>query len=171
MKETELIIEVMGKGSVIPPFTARECTQTLAPISQGILRRTINGDLVCISHKGHRKFQSTIGCKDKAPPAFDGLWVGDTLKVRCIQQMTQCVPHGLEKIQLEREASSLYLYDTSKKLWPIEKKEGLWLFLSLSFPGGFITYHPCLVMIVKNYHLETDEWGLTVGWKLELEEV
>lgn len=171
MKETNLIIEIMGRGNVIPPFAARESTQTLTPISQGILRRTVNGNLVCVSHKGHRKFQSTIVCKDKTSPAFEGLWVGDILKVRCIQQMTQCVSQGVDKIQLEREASSLYLYDSSKKLWPIEQKEGLWVFLPLDFPGGFITYHPYLMMIVKSYHLETDEWGLTVGWKLELEEV
>lgn len=170
MTETNLTLEIIGNGNVLAPFSSRECTQTLTPISQGVLRRTINGILVCVSPGGHRKFASTISCKDKAPPAFDGMWIGTLVKVGCIQTMTHVVMGSSSKIQLEREALSLHLYEYSGKTWTPEKMQDRWVFIPYDFPGGFLTYRPELIMVVKNYFLETDEWGLTVGWKLELEE-
>jgi len=168
--ETDLTLEIIGKGNSLPPFSARECIQTLTPISHGTLRRTINGTLVCIGNEGHRKFQSTISCKDRVPPAFEGFWKGTLLKVGCIQSLTQPVPQGTERVQLEREALSLHLYERSGKTWPIKEVGNQFVSLLAEFPGGFITYRPLLTMFVKNYHLETDEWGLSVGWTLELVE-
>ncbi len=170
MNETDLTIEIMGKGHALSPFSARECTQTLTPLPQGSLRRTINGSLVSVGHKGHQKFQSTISCKDKASPAFECLWKGTLLKVGCIQSLTQTVHEGISRVQLEREPITLHLYDNHGKIWPAEKGEDRRVSFSSDFPGGFITYRPLLTMVVKNYHLETDEWGLTVGWSVELEE-
>ncbi|MBA3813253.1 MAG: hypothetical protein H0X26_01980 [Alphaproteobacteria bacterium] len=171
MNDTDLTLEIIGKGDSITPFSARECTQTLSPIPQGILRRTINGVLVCVAHKGHRKFQSTLTCRDKAAPAFEGAWKGTLLKVGCIQSITQIVPRSTERVQLEREGISIHLYESSGKTWPVQEVADCWVPLPRDFPGGFLTYRPVLLMMVKEYSLETDEWGLSVGWKLELEEV
>lgn len=171
MNETDLTLELLGKGNSLPPFSARECTQTLTLLPQGTLRRTINGILVHVGNKGHRKFQSTISCKDKASPALDGIWKGDLVKVGCIQSLTQTVPQGIERIQLERESVFLSLYDAKGKLWPVEKEEERWISFSSEFLGGFIVYRPLLTMVVKHYHLEIDEWNLSVEWSLELEEV
>ena len=170
MTETDLTLEIIGKGNALTPFSSRECTQTLSPISQGVLRRTINGNLVCVGHEEYKKYTSTISCKDKAPPAFDGLWKGTLLKVGCIQSITQIVSAHSQKVQLERDSVSLYLHESSGKTWPAEKVQDRWVSIPSSFPGGFLTYRPLLRMMVKNYFLETDEWGLTVGWQLELEE-
>lgn len=170
MTETDLTLEIIENENALPPFSSRECTQTLMPIPHGTLRRTINGTLIYLGNGQHRKFQSTISCKDKVPPAFEGFWKGTCLKVGCIQFMTQTVPKGTQQIQLEREALSLRLYDISGKMWPVKSEEKQLISLPSEFPGGFITYRPLLAMIVKNYHLETDEWGLSVGWTLELEE-
>ena len=170
MTETDLTLEIIGNGNALAPFSSRECTQTLSPIDQGILRRTINGALVCVSHRGHRKFESTIACKDKAPPAFDGLWTGTLLKVGCIQTLTHIVPRAIENVQLEREALSFHLHEYGGKTWEAEKLQDRGVRIPRDFPGGFLTYRPTLIMAVKNYFLETDEWGLTVGWRLELEE-
>jgi hypothetical protein len=170
MSQTDLTLEIMDKGNILSPFSARECTQTLSPIPQGILRRTINGMLVCVGNRGHRKFQSTISCKDKAPPAFDELWKGVLLKVGCLQSLTQIVPPLTQKVQLERAPLSLTLYEYSGKTWACDKLQDRWITIPHKFPGGFLTYRPLLKMVVKNYFLETDEWGLSVGWTLELEE-
>ena len=170
MNETDLILEWVGKGTLFPPFSARECHQSLSPIPQSVLRRTLNGTLVCIGNKGDGKFQSTIRCKDKSPPAFETLWAGTLLKVGCMQSLTQAVSAGASSISLERNPLSCHAYDSGGKMWPIEKVEGNCVFVSRGFPGGFITYRPWLMMVVKHYHLETDEWGASVGWCLELEE-
>jgi hypothetical protein len=170
MNETDLIIRTGEKDNLFPPFSARECTQSLTPISQGVLRRTINGVLINLGNKSHRKFHSIISCKDKTPPAFEKLWVGMRLQVGCIQSLTQTISPNLPQIQLEREALSVVLYDQAGKSWPCQVKEKKNVELPAQFPGGFLTYRPCLTMMVKGYQLETDEWGLTVGWRLELEE-
>jgi hypothetical protein len=166
MSETDLILE----GRLFPPFSARECIQSLTPLPQGILRRTLGGTLVHVGTGGPPKFQSTIHCKDRAPPAFEGLGIGGRLKVGCIQSLTQIVAEGTSQVRLEREAVTCHLYDSSGKTWPLERPTGQEITLLSDFPGGFVTYRPWLMMRVKTYHLETDEWGMAVGWTLELEE-
>jgi hypothetical protein len=170
MSETDLRLEVMEKGNILTPFSAREVIQTLTPIPQGTLRRTINGTLVCVGNIGHRKFSSTISCKDQSAPAFEGLWKGTLLKVGCVQALTHLILKGTKKIQLEREPLSLHFVDVSGKVWSAKKPKDRQLLIPNDFPGGHISYCPWLIMRVKNYQLETDEWGLTVGWTLELEE-
>ena len=169
MSETELTLEIIGKGNFFAPYSARECIQTLIPIPQGSLRRTINGKLVWVGQTTHRKFRSTLTCKDKAPPAFDGLWRGDKVNVKCLQTLTQAISQESQEITLEREPASIRLYDYKGKIWqaPIERHFSL----PDSFSGGFVTYAPYLSMMVENYTLEVDEWGLTVHWILELVEV
>jgi len=170
MKDTDLKIEIVSKGELITPFSARECTQTLTPIPQGIMRRTVGGELKCLSGHGHQKFKSLIRCKDKASPSFDGIWQGALLKITCIQSLTQTVPTRIMDIQLDRESVDHHLFDTSGKEWAIQLPNSRWVSIPTDFPGGFITYRPILSMMVRNYTLETDEWGLSVGWTLELEE-
>jgi hypothetical protein len=84
--------------------------------------------------------------------------------------MTHVVPPSSEEVQLEREPLSLYLHEYSGETWPVEKLQERWVRIPPNFPGGFLIYRPILMMIVKDYSLETDEWGLSVGWRLELEE-
>lgn len=171
MNETDLILEIPGKQNFFPPFSARECTQSLTPLSQGILRRTIGGTLVWIGRGGHRKFHSTIRGKDKALPAFEGIWSGLILKVGSLPTLTQPVLENASSVSLEREPVICHAYDTLGKIYPIAKVDGKKVVLPPAFPGGFITYRPWLMMMVKTYHLETDEWGAESGWTLELEEV
>lgn len=170
MSETDLILESLGHPIFFPPFSARDCVQSLTPIPQENLRRTLNGELICLKNQGYRKFQSTITCKDKVPPAFEGLWIGTRLKVGCIQSLTHPVLPGNPYAQMERDAVTCHLHDLSGKEYPLKKSETLLVSIPSDFPGGFITYRPWLKMIVKNYHLETDEWNLSVEWKLDLEE-
>jgi hypothetical protein len=177
MNETDLRIEILNqvqddnpnKGNVLTPLSARECTQTLSPIPQGILRRTINGVLVCVSNGGHRKFQSTISCRDQTSPAFEGMWKGTVVRVHCLQFITASAPSL--HFQLEREGEDIHIYDNLMKTWPVIQEPDRWIRLSEGFPGGFVTYRPILTMMVKSYAQETNEWGGSVGWTLELEEV
>lgn len=111
MNETDLILEGVRGNSFFPLFSARECLQSLEPISQTVLRRTINGTLVCVEDKGYRKFQSVISCKDTTPPAFEKLWTGTPLKVGCIQRLTQAIPQGVLDLYLERDPLKCYAHD------------------------------------------------------------
>lgn len=171
MTKTALTLEILNKGKALPPFAIHECSQSLTPLSQGTLRRTINGYLVHVGHKGYEKFHSTLTCKGHLPPFVKGLWKGTLLKVGCIQPLTQEVPTQSREIQLDREVVSCRLHDHSLQGWPLRQREDRWVSFSSEFPGGFITYFPSLTMMVKNFQLEIDEEDLVVRWKLELEEV
>ena len=168
---TDLSLEIINQGNLITPFSARECRQTLTTIPQAVFRRTVNGELKCVNSAGHKKFQSTIQCKDRAPPAFDGAWKGVTLKVNCIQYVTHIVPAESVSIQVDREGVDHTLFDNKGKIWSATPTQNRWVSIQPSFPGGFLTYKPILMMMIKSYTLETDEWGLTVGWTLDLDEI
>ena len=170
MNDTDLILEGEDQKSFFPPFSARECTQSLTPIPQGEWRRTFNGMLVNVGGEGHRKFHTLIQCKDKVAPAFGRLWSGSCLRVGCIQMLTQVVPAAFRILQTERPVLSFSVFDVAGKPWNSQQSEAQRIEISEGFPGGFLTYRPWLIMRVLTYHLETDEWGLTVGWRLEMEE-
>lgn len=172
MNGSELVLEIVGKGNVLPPYSAKGCIQTLTPLPQGRLCRTISGDLIYVGLENPPKFQSVINCEDKAPPAFEGIWPGDLLKVGCLQPITLPVPSGERTVCLSRDPfGPLHLYDTNAKEHDIISIEGREVTVPQTFPKGFITYKPWLDMTIKSYKLKTDEWGLTVGWSLELEEL
>ncbi len=170
MNETELTLEIIDKGSILTQFCARECTQTLALLPQGVLKRTINGNLVYVGRTGHQKYESHISCKDKAVPALSGVWKGTRLKVGCLQWITQIVPPREHPFYLERPAVAVRLFDQKGETYPPPKIEGKNVLLTPPFPGGYIAYRPSLMMIVRSYTIETNEWGLSVGWQLDLEE-
>lgn len=104
--------------------------------------------------------------------AFEGIDKGSLLKVGCIQSLTCVVAEGEESVHLERDPiNPIQVYDLSGKEFVSFHVQGREVTFSLPFPGGFITYRPFLMMLVREYTLKIDEWGVTVGWTLELEEV
>lgn len=170
MSETALTLEIIDKGSILTQFCTRECTQTLSLLPQGVLKRTINGNLVYVGRTGHQKYESQISCKDKAVPALSGVWKGTLLNVGCLQWLTQIILPGESHISLERPAVAVRVFDHEERTYPPRRLDGKSVFLESSFPGGYIAYRPALKMIVRSYTLETNEWGLSVGWNLDLEE-
>lgn len=168
--ETDLILSVGG----LPPLSARGCVQELMPVNNGTFRRTINGTLL---HLGHTlKYRSVITCEDKTSLATHGLMPGSLVRVGCIQRLWQKV-NGDEKIILEREAieGSVAAVDSNQQPITIRQVAGqsvdLMPFAIPNDGDSFITYRPWLTMRVINYSLITHEWGVKVGWRLELEEI
>lgn len=172
MSESTLYIEQAG----FPPFSARGCTQNLAPMAQGQLLRTVDGRLVFTAPQGHAKYESTIHCKDEGSPALNQLWRGSNVTVHCIQRLSQEVHEGQRTVTLSRAAvpNSLSFMDQQGAVQPV-----LYTLqdTEISLPTGlphagtwYLSYRPMLKMVVKDFHLETNEWGLKVGWTLNLQE-
>lgn len=166
--ESELILTKGG----LPPLSARGCIQQLFPLESGELRRTINGVLIYTGQPLVHKYRSIITCEDKASLAFEGLWRGSELLVGCVQRLWQ-ESHQREVI-LERDPveGSIFAVNSKQKVMKIREVVGR----KVSVEGGgteqiFICYRPWLKMRVVSFTLSTNEWGLTAGWRLELEEV
>lgn len=141
------------------------------PIESGILRRTINGELIYAGKIQSHKYRSIISCEDKASIAMEGFWRGSELKVGCIQRLWQ-KGHGTEVV-LERDPVERSVFATTpdQKEVTIESVAGRRITFTLNVLDAFVSYRPWLNMRVISFTLTTDEWGLKAGWRLELEEI
>jgi hypothetical protein len=171
MYESELTLDRIG----FPPFSARNCQQTLIPVISGDLRRTVNGTLIYTGNEGHHKFQTAIQCQDKSCPAFEGIWRGSLVKVGCIQRLSQEVKY-LREITLYRDPmeNSVIVMDENRQEKEIESVTERIVRIRDWQPEPdkwYVFYRPSLAMRVISYKLLTDEWGFSGGWQLDLEEV
>ena len=138
------VLTLSGIG--VPPYSARDASQTLEPIgSSQQLRRTINGELIDISRAEFRKYRSTISCVDQQPPAIDGVWPGQVLTVGCISELSYLTAGGAPARPLGSGSART--------------------------EGDYTFYRPSLTMRVAAFSQDTDEYGAVVSWSLQLEEV
>jgi len=138
------VLTLSGIG--VPPYSARGASQTLEPIEAARqLRRTINGALIDLSRPEFRKYRSTISCADQQPPAIDGMWPGQVLTVGCIAELSYRTSAGGPARPVVSGSSRV--------------------------EGDYTFYRPSLTMRVVSFSQDTDEYGATVSWSLELEEV
>lgn len=139
------LLRMVGVG--VPPYSARGLSQSIASIDQASnLRRTVNGDLEDISFSGFRKYKSTISGTDQRPPNFDGKWPGLTVIVDCIAELSYTPDEGESRQRLAVPGS--------------ERAE-----------GAHNVYRPRLTMKIINLSQSQDEYGASIGWSLDLEEV
>lgn len=169
MSETNLILGLVG----MPPESARNCTQTLSPIPNGEFKKTVNGELVFLKSSELKKYKSVITCKDVNTPIIDKIWIGSQINVGCIQNLWQSIDPGKTSVILIRPPvkNSIAVVDENGDNIHYELDDSE-VKLSGSYTGKiFVCFRPWLTMQVTNFQLETNEWGMSGGWKLELEEV
>jgi hypothetical protein len=154
-------------------LSARGCEQSLTPIQQKIFKRTLNGDLVAVGQP-ILKYETTISCQDKTALATEGLCPGMRVDVGCIQrlwQKTEASPTEKD-ILLERKpvdgsisvvnekGHNLMFHMLSERTIRVPATDG----------PCFITYRPWLSMKLLTFQLTSNEWGMTAGWSLQLQE-
>lgn len=157
----------------LPPLSARGCTQTLTPLPLGHQQRTINGELVHWGDTGV-KYQSHIQCQDQTVLATDGLFPGTDITVECIQPLWQRFEGAPSdnSIRLDREPVQGSVVAMTAEREPLDiKLEDDMIKLPHMAEPIFVCYRPKLRMRVCHYELFTNEWGLSSGWKLDLEEI
>lgn len=174
MIQTELkITRESTNQSFMTSYSGSNCTQTITPILAGKLQRTINGKLIYLGTTTHHKYRTSIMGKDKSPLALDGVWKGEVVKVDFIQRLSQGIPSHYKRVTLYRSPveKSVQLFGKEGKRMEALSIAGSIIDLPLNFSGGFVSYRPQMTMMVKDYSLETNEWGHAVGWRLDLEEI
>ncbi len=139
--DTLLVLTGIG----VPDYSARGLTQTLEPIEASTsLRRTVNGSLVDLSFAQFRKYKSTIACHDQEPPAINNVWPGHVVTVDCVAELSY--PAGGSPAR------------------PVVSG-------SARTDGAFTFYRPQLQMLVTGFSVSRDEYGASVQWQMDLEEV
>lgn len=140
--DTILVIDAIA----FPVGSARGITQTLQPIDgMAKPRRTVNGELIDVSAAAFRKYKSTITFADQRPPALDGIWIGKTVTVDCINELW-------------------FPTSTAGAAKPVVAG-------SEHTEGSFTYYRPQLTMMVTDLRGTGDEWEATAGVEIDLEEV
>lgn len=133
----------------IPPYSARQITETIEFDYDVDQARTWNGALRNRTPPQMRKFRVTWTCQDMDSPALDGVWEGMELTADCITEFS--TGDALSTAGGERDAvpgSERTDDDT-----------------------GINSYRPQLTVMVETYSIETGEWDAAVGWTLVAREV
>ena len=170
MSETNLILGLVG----MPPESARNCTQIISPIPNGEFQKTVNGESVFLKSNELKKYKSTIMCKDVNIPIIDKIWIGSQINVGCIQNLWQSIEPGKTEVILIRPPvkDSVGVLNEEGQEIPFELESDNKVKIVKTYEEKiFVYFRPWLTMQVTNFQLETDEWGMSGGWKLELEEV
>ncbi|GHU12719.1 hypothetical protein FACS189449_06920 [Alphaproteobacteria bacterium] len=170
MSETNLILGVLG----LPPESARNCTQELHPIPNGEFKKTVNGDLLFLEASGNKKYRSVISCKDINSPIIEGLWIGSSINVGCIQNLWQSINPGEQKTTLIRppvkdSINAMKASGDSVK-FDFDDNSNEVKLPKMYDEKIFVSFRPWLVMTVVDFSLETNEWNMNGGWKIILEE-
>jgi hypothetical protein len=153
-------------------LSARGCIQHLLPIESGELRRTINGALIYTGKVLTHKYRSLITCQDKATLALEGFWRGSELRVGCIQRLWQKTMGAQVLLERDPVVDSVFAINCNQEARKIEEVKGRKVVLEEGFATEiYVSYRPWLDMRVVNFSLITNEWGLSAGWRLELEEI
>lgn len=138
---TDTLLVIAGAG--VPPYSARGLQQTLVHIdAMKNLRRTINGQLHDVNAPQFRKYSSAITCTDQEPPAFAALWPGMNVTVDCVAELACLASTPPERVVVSSRTD-----------------------------GGYLFYRPRLNMLVTAFTEQQDEYGRTVQWELDLEEI
>ena len=169
MGETNLILGVAG----LPPESARNCQQELSPIPNGEFKKSINGDLLFLETHERKRYKSVITCKDINSPIIDGIWVGSQISVGCIQNLWQAINPGESKVRLIRPAveGSVCAVNNLGDAIPFRLVDDEVELNKIHDEKIFLCFRPWLIMLVINFSLDTDEWGMSGGWKIVLEEI
>jgi hypothetical protein len=169
MNESDLILGVVG----LPPESSRNCVQELYPVPNGEFRKSVNGDILFLESTERKKYKSIISCKDVNTPIIDGIWIGSQITVGCIQNLWQSINPGEIRIKLVRPAvtGSICVVDKFGDSLKFHASDNEVTLTQVHGNKVFVGFRPWLIMKVINFSMETNEWGMTGGWKLVLEEI
>jgi hypothetical protein len=139
---TDLVLDPIG----VVPYSARGLDQTVAPIAQSaVMKRTVLGDLDNVASEVFQLYKSTITCDDLNVPGLDGIFAGTTVTVDCIFELSYKTSGG--------SASRTVITGSSRT------------------EGAFTFYRPRLVMKIVDFNYRKSDWGVNVGWQMDLEEI
>ena len=168
--QTKLKISHVG----FPPFSTGNCSQTLMPLNQQKVWRTINGEAITGEIRQPNKYKTFISGYDVNLPCFGAISIGSKVFIECIQRLwVQMDADGRGIIDKNPVEESVVALDDNKNLYELIREDDR-IFM-LRDKGDkeaiFLGYKPCLEMIVTGLRIENEEWGKGYKWELQAEEV
>jgi len=156
---------------VIPIGAGRGISQTLQPIDNGDLRRTVNGELIDLTRVENRKFESQVSTIDQASPTLAGIWKGSQLIVEFIENLRQSelVPTTSFTLIRDPVVSSIVGRDVNGDKVAVNTVVDR----DITFVSAvkYVEFRPILTMLVVAMSFNIDEYAAEEGWTIDLEEV
>lgn len=150
-------------------------SETLAPINNGDLRRSINGDLVDLTRPENRKFELSINGGDSASPALIGIWRGTLIDpVIPVSKLRDNLSPAGTAITLQRKPllGSIvgYVAATCEKVTPdtvggVDNKD-----ITFLTNVDYVEYRAELSMRVVDISFDSDEYAATESFSITLQE-
>jgi hypothetical protein len=143
---TGTILTISDGATLLPLYSARGLTQTLAPIDGSLFQaRTVNAEMVDLSVSRFRKFKSVISATDVRPPTRDDVWPGKIVTVECAYILSYATSGGT----------------------PSRTAVGG----STVVEGAFTFYRPSITFMIGRTSGSFEEWEAGYSWRIEMEEV
>lgn len=169
-----MVETVLKVGNLVFPVGSdRGITQSLAPIDNGDLRRTVNSLLVDTTREVNRKFTTTINCTDFDAPTLAGVWKGSEFTVESIAYLNQVVNPASSTVTLIRDAVTTSIIGVKADGSQISATGFSHITLVATFAENVVVvkFRPILDMLVVEVSSDTDEFEAGVGWSVTLEEI
>lgn len=167
---------VLKLGDIpLPAGSSRFISQTLQPIDNGDVRRTVNGNLRDMTRFENRKFESQLSSTDQATPALGGLWKGSEVLVECMKKLRDPVVPAGQATTLIRDpvVDSVFGYvaDPCEKIIPdsvggVGNRD-----ITFLQDVDYVEYRPIINFMVLANSINEDEPAAEEGWQIDLEEV
>ncbi|MEA5159968.1 hypothetical protein U5903_04190 [Cereibacter johrii] len=148
----------------------------MAQVSQGELRRTVNGTLVDLTRPALRKWRMTVSADGVALPDLQGAWQG--VQVTVIPPVTWSVfaVAGRPSVLLERPAAAgtwrvVHAVTGAILSGATRSADGKTISLPAGHPDCIIEYQPVFTCRITDLSTSADEWEAVAGWSVSFEEV
>lgn len=177
---SKIDLDLLIKGS------DRNITENLRPIENGQRRRTINGDLKSLGSQHFNKYELNLNGTDLRSPSLDGIWLGDTIQIGCLTELTYLAKKPLSPtptnftypdgsagsghaITVSREfvPSSLIIRDVNGLISDPVYADGMTIYLSDFDRDYYVTYRPILTVMVDAWDVSEAEREATVNWSFK----
>ena len=153
-----------------PVGSARGISQSLEMVSNGDMRRTVNGNLRDLTRTQNRKFESSINASDTESPAVQNLWRGQELVVECIQPFRQSVSPASATATLIRTHVPSTVFGRKADNSIVAVTSVVAFLATFPEPVIMVEFRPILTMLISDISVDKDEYGAIEGWSVDLEE-
>lgn len=151
MMNGSTIIRFVETG--IPDFASRGIQETLELISSAYnARRTVNGTLRNLARPAFSKYSLSYQCEDHDVIPEGLMRPGTIITVHCLTELSTA---GTLPVPASSWTGNV------RPMVPGSLREA----------NGLIYYRPIIAAAVTGFQVQRDEWGATVSWTLNLEEV
>ncbi|MCF8481985.1 MAG: hypothetical protein K9H25_16290 [Rhodospirillum sp.] len=171
MSAPDTLLTLEG-AAILGKWSARGASHTLTPLRRGEFWRDQGGTARFAPLPG-TKYALTVSASDVRPPAFAGLWPGQTVTATCASRLGAVLAPGVTGWTAERDFAPDWVrcHDETGADHPVTDISGRTITTAAHDGPVTVVVRPVLTLMVRDWSLGLLEWDGRHPWRLVLEEV